>query len=449
MSASINRRHFLKATAAGMAGAAFLGNQEWVEGAKAIAAEPVRVAVIGIGGPGKDGGPNGRGWENVQEMCEEAGDGVRIVGLCDVDSARVVDVRRMFPQAFFTDDFRRIMDRKDVEAVLVATPDHTHAVIAAAAMRAGKHVYCEKPLAHDVHEIRTMIDLAQQHHTVTQMGTQIHSWDNYRRVVEIIKAGTIGSINRVKVWVTDLPRPGQLGRTGATPPSSLNYDLWLGPAPYRPYDESHLHFVWRYWWDFGGGVLADMACHYIDLAHWALDLSRPVKVSATDAHIDYVGDNFVPSRMQVELHYPARQSQPPVHLTWFHGVQGPDLNGRVTYPDFENGVLFEGEKGSLLARYNRWRLLPADRFTGFRPPTPTIPASFGHHREWLQAIRTGGTTTCNFGYSGPLAETVLLGNVAYRTGATLEYDGATGRLTNNVPAAEQYLKRPYRQGWTL
>ena len=164
----------------------------------------------------------------------------------------------------------------------------------------------------------------------------------------------------------------------------------------------------------------------------------------------YKGDNTVPDIMKVDFHYPAREKLPPVHLTWYHGVGGPDLAGKVTFRGYSSGVLFEGEKGNLVAGYTSYRLLPEDRFKGFQPPRQTIARSVGHHREWLQAIRNGGTTTCNFGYSGVLAETVLLGNVAYRAGARLEWDGATGRLTTvKVPQAEQYLRREYRKGWVL
>jgi predicted dehydrogenase len=433
---TMNRRRFLQASATLAAGAGAVGFDPEVAEAAQPPMDRVRLALIGVAG---------RGAENLSGVRPDA----NIIALCDVDQARTGAVRKEFPKAAFHEDYRRIIDMKDVEAVLISTPDHTHALIAAAALHAGKHVYCEKPLTHSVHEVRTLVELAAANNRlVTQMGTQIHAGSNYRQVVEIIQANVLGPIRRVQVWHSGRPSTGQLAHHRARVPHSLNYDLWLGPALYRPYHPSHLHFVWRWWFDFGGGVLADMACHFMDLPHWALELTRPNSVGA-EGRVTYKADNNVPDLMQVDYHYPARGTRPPVHLTWYHGVAGPDLNGKVAYKGYSSGVLFEGEKGSLVANYTSHRLLPEDRFKGFQPPKQTILPSVGHHREWLQAIRKGSTTTCNFAYSGALTETVLLGNVAYRAGARLEWDGKAGRVTNNVPQAEQYLRRQYRKGWTL
>ncbi len=357
------------------------------------------------------------------------------MALCDVDQTRAAPVRKRFPQARFYEDYRRLIEQKDIQAVLIATPDHHHACAAVGAMRSGKHVYCEKPLAHSVHEVRLMVETAARNKVVTQMGTQIHAGSNYRRVVEIIKAGVLGQVRRVQVWCERRPDP-MFRAKESKPPESLNYDLWVGPAPLRTYPpyrfgSNGIHFDWRWWWDFGGGVLADMACHFMDLPHWALNLRQPTTIAA-QGKVTYQGDNQMPDLLQVDYEYPARGEQPPVHLTWYHGVPGPDLSGKVRYAGFTSGVLFEGEKGNLLANYGSYRLLPEDRFKGFQPPRPTIPDSVGHHREWLNAIRNGGATTCNFEYSGALAETVLLGNVAYRAGGgKLQYDAKTGRVTGN------------------
>ena len=298
-----------------------------------------------------------------------------------------------------------------------------------------------------------MMETAAREKVVTQMGTQIHAGDNYRRVVEIVQAGVLGPVRRVQVWCNTQLQPGFRVKEPQPVPKGLNYDLWLGPAPERGYPpfrtgtSTSVHFHWRWWWDFGGGVLADMACHYMDLPHWALNLRHPTS-NAAQGRITYKGDNEIPDKMQVDYEYPARGTLPPVHLTWYHGVSGPDFDGKILHPGYTSGVLFEGQRGNLIANYGTHRLLPEDRFRDFERPKPTIAASVGHHREWLQAIRTGGATTCNFDYSGALAETVLLGNVAYRAGGKLTYDGRTGRVTANANA-ERYLRREYRQGWTL
>jgi predicted dehydrogenase len=395
----------------------------------------IRLGIVGTAGQGR---------YNWSHMTQE-----EVVALCDVDSNRIGEARQQFPRARCYEDYRRMLEQRDIEAVVISTPDHLHAPVALAAIRLGKHVYCEKPLAHSVHEVRMMMETAARQRVVTQMGTQIHAGDNYRRVVELIQAGAIGRVHRVHVWCSTRPAPGFRSAQETTPPRGLNYDLWLGPAPYRPYHPSHLHFVWRWWWDFGGGPLADMACHFMDLPHWALNLRTPTRISAT-GNVNYRGDNKMPDRMQVEYHYPARGEAPPVHLTWYHSVAGPDLSGQRTYPGYSSGVLFVGDRGELLADYNRHRLLPEERFRDYRRPEPTIPRSVGHHREWLDAIRNGGTTTCNFAYSGALAVAVLLGNVAYRSGMGRElvWDDQRGAVTNTHNAA-QYLQREYRRGWTL
>ncbi len=436
MSTRMQRRRFLQTSAALAASAAMPGSLK-----SAQAMDKVRVAIVGVAGQGA---------YNTTEIVRS--DLAEIVALCDVDQTRAAGARKKFPQARFYEDYRRLVEQKDIQAVLVATPDHHHAFAAMAAMKAGKHVYCEKPLAHSVSEVRLMMETAARNKLVTQMGTQIHAGNNYRRVVEIVQGGVLGPVRRAHVWCDKKP-DGMFRAKESAVPKTLNYDLWLGAAPQRTYPpyrfgKQGIHFDWRWWWDFGGGALADMGCHYIDLAHWALNLRQPTTVAANGQRT-YKGDNQVPDLLQVDYEYPARGDKPPVHLTWYHGVRGPDLAGKVRHAGFTNGVLFEGEKGSLIAGYNNYRLLPEDRFQGFQPPKPTIPNSIGHHREWLNAIKNGGATTCNFDYSGALSETVLLGNVAYRAaGGKLQYDAKTGRVSGNNNA-EQYLRREYRRGWTL
>lgn len=438
MTRRFNRRKFLHASTAVGASSFFINPLDAAN--QPAGKERIRVGIIGV---------SGKGGSNLGEI-ERTGL-AEIVALCDVDAERAAPVRQRFRDARFYEDYRRMMDQKDLQAVVVSTPDHHHAFAGLAALRARKHLYCEKPLAHSVQEVRLMMEVAAREKVVTQMGTQIHAGDNYRRVVEIVQAGSLGPIRRVKVWCNTQLQPGFRVKEATPAPKGLNYDLWLGPAPeqghppFRTGNSTSVHFHWRWWWDFGGGVLADMACHYMDLPHWALNLRHPTQVTAT-GRITHKGDNQMPDKMQVDYEYPSRGNLPAVQLTWYHGVNGPDLDGKVTYDGYGSGVLFEGANGSLLANYGQHRFVNMPK--GYERPKETIARSVGHHREWLQAIRTGGTTTCNFDYSGALAETVLLGNVAYRAGGKLTYDGRTGRVTGN-PNAERYLRREYRKGWTL
>ncbi len=441
MATSLSRRRFLQSTAAVSAAGVFVSGVEAAQPAN----ERVRVAVIGV---------NAQGDWNIGQLA--ASGLAEIVALCDVDRPRSANVIKRFPKARFVEDYRRLMDdSRDFEAVLIATPDHHHAPAIMAALRNHKHVYCEKPLTHSVHEVRTVMETARRERVITQMGTQIHAGENYHRVVEIVRSGTLGAVRRVHVWNSGRPVAGFRVPKPAPVPAGLNYDLWLGPAPqtaYPPFrtgDNASPHFHWRWWWDFGGGVLADLACHYMDLPHWALNLHQPTSVQA-QGRVTYKGDNTTPDVMQVDYEYPARGAQPPVHLTWYHGVGGPDLQGKITYPGFGSAILFEGEKGNLIADYGRYRLLPEDRFKGFEAPKPTLPRSPGHHREWLRNIRNNEATSCNFEYSGALTETVLLGNAAYRAAPNtkLQYDAKSGRLTGHADA-ERFLRRDYRDGWRL
>jgi predicted dehydrogenase len=385
-------------------------------------------------------GAAGRGGENLDAVASET-----IAVLCDVDRQRLAESAKKHPHAETTTDFRRALEHKGLDAAVISTPDHTHAVIAAAALRAGLDVYCEKPLAHSVHEVRVLRRLASEHKRVTQMGTQIHAGDNYRRAVEIVRGGVLGKVRRVHVWMGGRPHAGLKRAAAGDPPAHVDYDLWLGPAPYRPFHTSHFHFVWRYWWDFGGGMLADFGCHYMDLPHWALDLRAPATVEAKGEK-DYEGDNEVPGKMRVDYHYPARGAEPPVHLTWYHGGWKPD--GAEVY-GLGSAVLFEGEHGRLLADYGTHKLFMDEAHKDAKVPPPSIPPSKGHHREWIEAVKTRGETTCNFDYSGALTEAVLLGNVSYRAGQKkLEFDAEALRVTN-APEAAQYIRREYRKGWEL
>ena len=380
-----------------------------------------------------------KGADNINNLVSE-----NIVALCDIDSLHLGKMTERFPSAKTYVDFREMFDKeKDLDAVVVSTPDHTHAIPVMWALRRGLDVYCEKPLAHSVYEVRQMRNLAAEKNAVTQMGTQIHAGTNYRRVVEIVKAGQLGPVERVHVWMGGAIRPGVRVKQG-TPPSTVNYDLWIGPAPMRPFHPSSFHFNWRYWWDFGGGTLADFGCHYMDLPFWALDLRYPTTVEAKGEKTSQ-GDNDVPDNMQVDYHFPARGDQPAVHLTWYHGAWRPP--GAEMY-DKSAAVLFEGSKGRLLADYGSKKYFMNDGSEP-KPPAETIPNSIGHWAEWAAACKSRGPTTCNFDYSGALAEAVLLGNVSYRAGGQkLAWDADALRATNSSDA-DNFIRREYRSGWSL
>ncbi len=432
------RRRFLLGALAGGAAAAARPGLRAVGGAAAN--DRLDVAVVGVGG---------RGRANLRGVASE-----NVVALCDVDARNLAAAAKKHPRARTFADFRRMLDAvgKGIDAVVVSTPDHTHAPAAAMAMRMGKHCYCEKPLTHSLHECRTLIDLAAENKLVTQMGTQIHAGENYRRVVELLGAGRIGPVGEVHVWHT--VSYGGSGRPKETPPvpDHLSWDLWLGPAARRPYHPCYCPSRWRAWWDFGCGGLGDFGCHYMDLPFWALELGHPETVEADGPPVQ--AEN-TPRWLKVRYAFPARGDRPAVTMTWSDGGRQPARVAEVLaeLPAAERkkwsaGVLFVGAKGMLLAGYRRHRLLPAERFADTPPPPKSIPASIGHHREWVEACKTHGPTTCSFAYSGRLTETVLLGNVAYRTGEKLAWDAAELRATN-CPEADRYIRREYRRGWTL
>ncbi|HLK58870.1 MAG TPA: Gfo/Idh/MocA family oxidoreductase [Chthonomonadaceae bacterium] len=437
-----NRREFLKDVTLA-AGIATLGGV-WTEGARAQSKSPndaLNVAHIGVGGQG--GGDLG----TIGSI-----DGVNIVALCDVDEDRAAGSFRRFPKAQKYNDFREMLEKeqKNIDAVVVSTPDNCHAVAAVMAMKLGKHVYCQKPLAHDVYEARFMTEIAAKHKIATQMGTQ--GRPQYVRTVEFIKRDVIGPVREVHVW-TDRPAgwwPQGIERPTDTPPipSTLHWDLWLGPAAERPYNPAYLPFIWRGWWDFGTGALGDMACHLMDCAFWALDLKYPLSVVAES---EGATKDSPPKWSVIHYEFPARGSQPPVTLTWYDGGKRPSdalLEGHQVAPTF-NGSLFVGEKGKILVEHGGDpMLLPEERNKGFNGPDPFLPRSPGHYVEWVNACKTGSPTGSHFGYAGPMTETVLLGNVALRVGKKIEWDARHLKAVH-CPEADAYLRRKYRKGWTL
>ncbi|QDT11476.1 Gfo/Idh/MocA family protein [Planctomycetes bacterium K23_9] len=380
-------------------------------------------------------------------------DGVKsqnIIAFCDVDS-RYLDVAlSKHKDARGYADYREMIDTESSKAdgIVVATADHNHAPATMRAINAGLHCYCEKPLTHTVQEARMIAEAAKKKGVVTQMGTQIHAGDNYRRVVEIIRSGAIGDVTDVHVWVGKVWGGGELPEKGETPPANLNWDLWLGPAPVRPYAAGRYHPAsWRRWWAFGQGTLGDMGCHYMDLPFWALDLRHPTSCEAEGPEVH---PETCPEGLIVKYQFPQRQGHvgqlPPVSLTWYDGKKVPREVAGEKVPN--SGVMFVGSKGHLFSTYGSYKLFPRDKFSNFQAPEQSIPNSIGHHAEWIKACKDGSPTTCNFDYSGALTETVLLGNVAYRVGKKIQWDAKT--LTSpNCPEAAQYISKEYRAGWEV
>jgi predicted dehydrogenase len=435
MSHQFSRRDFLQAALAAGTAIPFANLPTFARAAEAPKRkspnEKLNFACIGVGG---------RGHDNVMGVASE-----NIAVLCDIDEARLAKASSEFPKAKTYADYRRVFDHTDLDGVVVATPDHMHAIPIAEALRRKLPVYSEKPLTHSVYEIRYLLDLCKEAKVATQTGNQIHDHEsgNYRRVVEAIKGGVIGPVRRVHIWLPPMVKACKRVEKSEVP-KGIDYDLWVGPAPYRPFHPTSFHFDWRFWWDFGGGQLSDFICHYMDLPYWALDLKYPKTVHATGQK-GHDGDNDVPAIMQVEYEFEARGDQPPVHITWYQGGIKPE--GAEKY-DKTAAVLFEGDEGKLLADYTTRKVFMANGKEA-RTVAPSIPDSVGHHEEWIRAIRTGHPTTCPFEYGGLLTECGHLGNVSYRAGQKkIEWDAANMKIPN-LPEAEQFLKREYRKGWKL
>ncbi len=430
----MNRRTFLRQAALSSAGL-FLAHASLAASRRQLSPnDKLNIAIIGVAHQGS---------YNLSNVTSE-----NIVALCDVDDSYLNATAQKFPAAKTYNDFRRLLDQKDIDAVVVATPDHTHAVATVAALRSGHHVYCEKPLTHTVSECRVVMDTARKMKRATQIGTQIHAGANYRRTVELVHRDVIGPVKEVHVWVN--VTYGGKDRPQDTPPvpAGLHYDLWLGPVEPRPYSPEYLPQAWRNWWAFGGGTLADFGCHYMDLPHWALGLGAPSSAEVLGG--PQINAESVPPWLIVRYQHPARGNQPPVTLTWYHGGKQPPPE--ILAPDladkWRSGVLFVGSKGLLLADYGRHMLLPEKDFAGFVPPAPFIPDSIGHHAEWIRACKTGEPTTCHFGYSGPLTEAALLGNVAFRAGAKIDWDSKKLRA-RGCAAADEFIQHHYRRGWKI
>ncbi len=449
MSRKINRRDFLRNSAA--AGVSLWAARRAVWAEMKSPNEKLNIAGVGVGGRGED---------DIDGVKSE-----NIVALCDVDESQAGGTFKKFPNAKRYQDFREMLEKeKDIDAVVVATPDHTHAPAAVMAMRLGKHVYCEKPLTHSVYEARVMREVAAEKKVATQMGNQGTADTMLRRAVEIVQSGVLGPVREVHIWTnrpiwpqgTDaiLEHIGVRnalhgGGAGPQPPRGINWDLWLGPAPWRPYDPCYLPFKWRGWWDFGTGSLGDMACHTMNMPYWGLKLGAPTSI---EAEVSELNPETAPNWSVIRYEFPARGDLPPVKLTWYDKNKKPPADLFEGEEMSDSGSLIMGEKGKLYSpgdTGDEWRLLPKSKFEGFEGPPPTIPRSPGHHEEWIRACKGGPPAMSNFSHAGPLTEMVLLGNVAMRLpGKKLEWDAANVKVTN-ASEANQFVRREYREGWTL
>ena len=417
--------------------------------------ERLNIAAVGIGGMGR---------ANIDACATE-----NIVALCDVDDKYAAHTFEAYPKAARYRDFRVMFDKEDknIDAVIVATPDHTHAVIAMAALRAGKHLYCQKPLAHSIAEVRKLTEAAREAGVQTQMGNQGHSSEQIRRLREWVQAGVIGEVREVHAW-SDRPVGGDpwsdfpiMKRPEETPPvpETLDWDLWLGPAKERPYHPIYCPLTWRGFWDFGTGALGDMGCHILDPAFWALDLGHPESVEATTTHYEpEVSSETFPRASIVRYRFPARGTMPPVNLTWYDGRLKPPIPD-----DFEpgrsldsNGAILIGSNGTALHGSHGaggLQFLPVDKMRDVKAPDkslPRVPQRDGaHEQDWIRACKDGNPASSSFEYGGPLTEMVLLGVLAMRAkDRKLEWDPVNLRVTNDSKA-DALVNPPYRKGWTL
>jgi predicted dehydrogenase len=443
----INRRQLLKTSAVTGAGILFVPSGILARGQSPN--EKISVAFVGLGAQGKFQ------LDNIGNQND-----VNVVALCDVDDVRAGNAYERFPNAQKFYDFREMFDKleKSIDAVAVSTPDHTHYHPVIRAIRAKKHVYCEKPLAHSVAEIRIIMDEAAKYKVATQLGCQRHAYRNMARVVELIKSGAIGDVTEVYSWVGgDRGMPAKPDGVG-TPPDSLKWELWLGGCPTdwkfatTKGKSTLVPYNWRFWWDFGTGETGNWSCHILDLPYWALDLKYPIKVSASGPEVDA---ERTPKSMNVVYDFPARGKLPPLKLHWLH-TKMPECFAKYNIsPSTKNkekqnvnpNNLFVGTKGMILAGFDRHVLLPESDFVDYEYPEQTIPNSPGFHREWLNACAGGKPATCNFDYSAPMAETAILGNTAFKAGhKTFDWD-AEKLIAKNCPEVQAALKPEFKKGW--
>lgn len=449
MHCNSSRRDFLKTTSGLAATAtATIVPRHVLGGPRNIPpSEKMNIAGIGIGGMG------------ASNMANVSGE--NIVALCDVDHVYAAKTFKKYPQAKTYKDYRRMLqEQKDIDGVVIATPDHTHAVIAMAAMKAGKHVYCQKPLTHTVYEARMLAKAAKECKVATQMGIQGHSLEGHRLICEWVGAGLIGEVREVDAWcsLTYYPwghaywssRWSERPKDTPPVPDSLDWDLWIGPAPMRPYHPAYHPGVWRCWWDFGCGMMGDRGAHTLDAVVSALKLGPPTSVEATSCGNT---PEVHPLSAIVTYRFAHRPGMPPVKLTWYEGTRPPrpdDLEDGRKVPR-EGGVFIKGSQGTIMAGVygESARIIPEKRMQEVKQPPKKLPRVKGsHEQDWIRACKSGDPAGADFAYSGPLTETCLLGNVAKRVDGRIVWDAENLKVTN-MPEANRYIRTEYRKGWEL
>ena len=461
MSLRMNRRTFLGHSAGAAAGLVILRCAASARGAPANG--KLNVALVGLGGRGE--------WfvDTIPKM-------ENVVALCDVNEIKAAKAYAKYPDIRKFQDFRKMLDEmgKSVDAVVIATPDHTHAVISAAAMKAGKHVYCEKPLTRLVHESRVLRETARKQKVATQLGNQGTASEPFRRAVELIRGGVIGQVKEVYVWNNGGGPGATQPPQGTQPvPDTLKWDLWLGPAADRPFHADWLA-KWHGWRDFATGQLGNWASHSANLAFMALSVDTlwradpakdPNPILGIEAKVSEINRLSFPKWEVIKFDIPARAGLPPITIQWHNGGSAPgsrDLleaamgegldwgdKGEKKWRDHA-GTVIVGTEGKIHATGHNatFRLLPEEKFKDFKAPAPTLPRSPGHEREWFDACRGGPAAMSNFDYGGPLAEFLLLGNLATQFDHKLQYDPVAGKIIGD-DKADQGLRGEYRQGWTL
>ncbi len=443
MARNLTRRAFIQQSGAA---ASVVALPAWAYPAN----EKVNVGFVGVGG---------RGGGNLGETAKSGL--ANVVALCDVDEGRLDQAAAGHPGAKKYVDFRKMIEEgNNIEAVAVSTPDHCHAPAAAMAMKMGKHAYVEKPLTHSVYEARALTELAVKNKVVTQMGNQGHSSDSRRLLVEFLQQGGIGGAKEVHAWTNRPIWPQGLDRPPAKqPPAKLHWDLWLGPAPERPFHDSLHPFAWRGWWDFGTGALGDMACHIMDAAFWGLNLGYPTSVEAVGEPLK---PESAPNWMTVTLQFPERNGQPPVKYVWYDGKKGNGKDATPNMPNAElaqgiklnnNGNIIIGDKGTVVVldeQTGNWKVVRGGQTIDKKDleVKQTLARTREHHVEWLEGIRGGPAPLGNFNYSGPFTETVLIGIAAFRAGKKLDWDGKALKA-KNTRDADPFIQREYRKGWSL